>query len=181
MTKKYPEAQSLKSQVAQNSNQRILIVLTNHDRLGNTGRKTGFYLDEAAHPHAVFTQAGFEVDFVSPTGEEAPIDPKSYNLDDPLNRQFVENERRIKKFEKQPSFVGSSLSALMKAGVKTGHTLVHCSCSQPVAVFMQLDKGAIDDGIDARECFRRRKRSRRWRLDMQAQWDAAQYHNWRAV
>ena len=96
-------------------------------------------------------------------------------------RQFEEKERTIKKFEKQPSFVGSSLSALMKAGVKTGHTLVHCSYSQPVAIFMQLNKDAIVEGIDAEECFRKRKRSRRWRLDMQAQWDAAQDHNWRAV
>lgn len=88
----YPKAQTLKSQAAQDSSQKILIVLTNHNQLGSTGRKTGFYLDEAAHPHAVFTQAGYEVDFVSPTGEEAPIDPKSYNLEDPLNRQFVESE-----------------------------------------------------------------------------------------
>lgn len=70
---------------------KILIVLTNHGQLGNTGKKTGFYLDEAAHPYAVFIQAGFEVEFASPTGETAPIDPKSYKLNDPLNRQFVEN------------------------------------------------------------------------------------------
>ena len=99
LTKKAPEAQSLESQVAQNSSQKILIVVTNHDRLGTTGRKTGFYLDEVAHPHAVFTQAGFEVDFVSPTGEDAPIDPKSYDLDDPLNRQFVENEAVMAQIE----------------------------------------------------------------------------------
>ncbi|MEL6461368.1 MAG: type 1 glutamine amidotransferase domain-containing protein [Cyanobacteria bacterium J06641_2] len=81
----------ISSQVNQES-KRILIVLTNHNKLGNTGKKTGFYLDEVAHPYAVFTKAGFKVDFVSPTGEEAPIDPKSYNLEDPLNKQFVENE-----------------------------------------------------------------------------------------
>ena len=81
-----------KSQITQNTERKILIVLTNHDRLGSTGRKTGFYLDEVAHPYAVFTQAGFKVDFVSPTGEKAPIDPKSYNLEDSLNRQFIENE-----------------------------------------------------------------------------------------
>ena len=97
-TKSYPSAQ-LKSQVDRDSSQKILIVLTNHDRLGNTGRKTGFYLDEVSHPHAVFTQAGFEVDFVSPTGEEAPIDPKSYDLDDPLNQQFVENETVMAQIE----------------------------------------------------------------------------------
>lgn len=70
---------------------KVLIVLTNHDRLGNTRKKTGFYLDEAAHPYAVFTQAGYTVDFVSPTGAAAPINPKSLKLDDPINRQFVEN------------------------------------------------------------------------------------------
>jgi putative intracellular protease/amidase len=70
---------------------KILIVLTNHDRLGNTGEKTGFYLDEAAHPYTVFTKAGYEVDFVSPTGASAPIDPKSLKLNDLVNRQFVEN------------------------------------------------------------------------------------------
>jgi len=83
--------QMIKSEVNQES-KKILIVLTNHNKLGNTGKKTGFYLDEVAHPYAVFTKAGFDVDFVSPTGEEAPIDPKSYNLDDPLNKQFIENK-----------------------------------------------------------------------------------------
>ncbi|RUR72395.1 type 1 glutamine amidotransferase domain-containing protein [Chlorogloeopsis fritschii PCC 9212] len=78
---------------------KILIVLTNHEQLGNTGQKTGFYLDEATHPHAVFTQAGFEVDFASPTGEAAPIDPKSYKLNDPLNKKFVENPKVMAKVE----------------------------------------------------------------------------------
>lgn len=99
ITQNYPQPQTDKSQVAQNSSQKILIVVTNHDQLGTTGRKTGFYLDEVAHPHAVFTQAGFEVNFVSPTGEEAPIDPKSYDLDDPLNQQFVENETVMAQIE----------------------------------------------------------------------------------
>ncbi|MGV2830407.1 type 1 glutamine amidotransferase domain-containing protein [Myxosarcina sp. GI1(2024)] len=119
LTKKYPESQIMKSQVAQNSNQKILIVLTNHDQLGSTGKKTGFYLDEVAHPHAVFTQAGFEVDFVSPTGEEAPIDPKSYNLDDPLNRQFVENEAvmaQIKDTLSPQEIEPSEYSAVFFAG-----------------------------------------------------------------
>jgi putative intracellular protease/amidase len=82
-----------------NSPKKILIVLTNHEQLGNTGKKTGFYLDEAAHPHAVFTQAGFEVEFASPTGKAAPIDPKSYQLNDPLNQQFVKNPKVMAKVE----------------------------------------------------------------------------------
>ena len=108
-----------KSQITQNSDQKILIVLTNHDRLGSTGRKTGFYLDEVAHPYAVFTQAGFEVDFVSPTGEEAPIDPKSYNLDDSLNRQFVENETvmaQVKDTLSPQEINSSDYSAVFFAG-----------------------------------------------------------------
>lgn len=91
ITQNSSETRIIKSQATQNS-QKILIVLTNHNKLGNTGKKTGFYLDEVAHPYAVFTKAGFEVDFVSPTGEEAPIDPKSYNLNDPLNKKFIENK-----------------------------------------------------------------------------------------
>lgn len=119
ITQNYSESQTVKSQVAQNSSQKILIVLTNHDRLGTTGRKTGFFLDEVAHPYAVFTQAGFEVDFVSPTGEEAPIDPKSYDLDDPLNQQFVENETVMAQIEDtlSPQEIDSSeYSAVFFAG-----------------------------------------------------------------
>jgi putative intracellular protease/amidase len=73
-------------------NNKVLIVLTNHSELGDTGKKTGFYLSEAAHPYAVFTKAGLEVDFVSPNGGEAPLDPTSYQLDDSANRAFVENK-----------------------------------------------------------------------------------------
>lgn len=78
-------------------NNKVLIVLTNQGKLGNTDKKTGFFLAEAAHPYAVFTKAGLEVDFVSPSGGEAPIDPKSYQLDDLANRAFVENKAVMAK------------------------------------------------------------------------------------
>jgi putative intracellular protease/amidase len=68
---------------------KIAIVLTNHDTLGDTGRKTGFYLPEAAHPYAVFTQAGYEVDFISPQGGEPPMD--GVDLDDPQQKAFLED------------------------------------------------------------------------------------------
>jgi putative intracellular protease/amidase len=68
---------------------KVLIVLTNHSQLGNTGKSTGFYLSEVSHPYEVFKRAGYQIDFVSPTGGSAPIDPKSYDTKDPLNRQFV--------------------------------------------------------------------------------------------
>jgi putative intracellular protease/amidase len=56
---------------------KILIVLTSHDRLGNTGRKTGFWLEELASPYYVFKDAGVEVTLASPKGGHPPIDPRS--------------------------------------------------------------------------------------------------------
>jgi len=56
---------------------KILMVLTSHDTLGNTGRKTGFWLEEGAAPYFVFRDAGVELTLASPKGGQPPIDPKS--------------------------------------------------------------------------------------------------------
>ncbi len=56
---------------------KILMVLTSHDLLGNTGRKTGFWLEEFAAPYFVFRDAGVELTLASPKGGQPPIDPKS--------------------------------------------------------------------------------------------------------
>ena len=56
---------------------KILMVLTSHDQLGNTGRKTGFWLEEFAAPYFVFRDASLELTLASPTGGQPPIDPKS--------------------------------------------------------------------------------------------------------
>lgn len=56
---------------------KILMVLTSHDRLGDTGRKTGFWLEELAAPYYVFRDAGVEVTLASPEGGQPPLDPKS--------------------------------------------------------------------------------------------------------
>jgi putative intracellular protease/amidase len=53
---------------------KVLIALTSHAELGDTGRRTGFYVPEVAHPYAVFTAAGYEVDYVSVAGGEPPRD-----------------------------------------------------------------------------------------------------------
>ena len=55
----------------------ILMVLSSHDKLGETGRKTGFWLEEFAAPYYVFTDAGAQVTLVSPKGGQPPLDPKS--------------------------------------------------------------------------------------------------------
>ena len=56
---------------------KILMVLTSHDRLGDTGRKTGFWLEEFAGPYYTFLDAGAEVVLASPAGGQPPIDPMS--------------------------------------------------------------------------------------------------------
>jgi len=56
---------------------KILMVLTSHDVLGSTGRKTGFWLEEFAAPYFVFKDAGVDVTLASPKGGQPPIDPKS--------------------------------------------------------------------------------------------------------
>jgi putative intracellular protease/amidase len=62
---------------------KILMVLTSHDRLGNTGKPTGFWLEEFAAPYYVFKDAGAEITVASPKGGQPPIDPKS---DEPGNQ-----------------------------------------------------------------------------------------------
>ena len=75
------------------------MVLTSHDTLGNTGRKTGFWLEEFAAPYFVFRDAGVELTLASPKGGQPPIDPKS---DLPENQtaamtRFKKDERAQKE------------------------------------------------------------------------------------
>ena len=51
----------------------VLMVLTSHEDMGNTGKKTGWYLPELAHPYHVFKTAGYNMTFVSPKGGKAPL------------------------------------------------------------------------------------------------------------
>jgi putative intracellular protease/amidase len=55
----------------------MLMVLTSHDQLGNTGAKTGFWLEEFAAPYYVFKDAGATITLASPLGGQPPLDPKS--------------------------------------------------------------------------------------------------------
>lgn len=60
---------------------KILMVLTSHDKLGDTGRKTGFWLEELAAPYYSFKDAGAEIVLASPLGGNPPLDPKSNEPD----------------------------------------------------------------------------------------------------
>ena len=69
---------------------KILMVLTSHDKLGDTGRKTGFWLEEFAAPYYTFKDAGAEIVLASPKGGQPPLDPKSNEPDfqTDLTRRF---------------------------------------------------------------------------------------------
>lgn len=69
---------------------RVLMALTSHGRLGDTGEQTGFTVPEAARPWRVFRDAGVEVDFVSVQGGEPP--QEGFDRDDPVQREFLEEE-----------------------------------------------------------------------------------------
>lgn len=78
---------------------KILMVLTSHDQLGNTGRKTGFWLEEFAAPYFVFRDAGVHLTLVSPKGGQPPVDPKSDLPENqtPAMARFKKDERAQKE------------------------------------------------------------------------------------
>ena len=84
---------------------RILMVLTSHDRLGNTGKKTGFWLEELAAPYYACLDAGAEITLASPQGGQPPLDPASdaedsqtdatrrFKQDDAANAKLANTQR----------------------------------------------------------------------------------------
>ena len=73
---------------------KILMVVTSHDKLGDTGEKTGFWLEEFAAPYFVFKDAGADITVASPKGGQPPIDPKS---DDPKNQTPAQDRFKADK------------------------------------------------------------------------------------
>ncbi|WP_054311273.1 type 1 glutamine amidotransferase domain-containing protein [Mesorhizobium sp. 1M-11] len=73
---------------------KVLMVLTSHDKLGDTGKKTGFWLEELAAPYYVLKDAGIEITLASPKGGQPPLDPKSDepNFQTDLTRRFKADE-----------------------------------------------------------------------------------------
>ena len=67
----------------------LLIVLTSHEQLGNTGRKTGFYLSELTHALEVFEAAELEIELASPLGGKPPMD--GVDRADPVNQRFLDD------------------------------------------------------------------------------------------
>ncbi|MFV0237382.1 MAG: type 1 glutamine amidotransferase domain-containing protein [Flavobacteriales bacterium] len=81
------------------TDKKILFVVTSHENLGNTNKKTGYWLSEVAHPWKELTQEGYVIDFVSPNGGKAPIDPASMDLKDSINTVFLADKKYQEKIE----------------------------------------------------------------------------------
>ena len=78
---------------------KILFVLTSHSELGNTGRKTGFWIEEFASPYYVLADAGAIITIASPAGGQPPVDPKSEEADaqSPSTQRFYRDMEAIDK------------------------------------------------------------------------------------
>lgn len=74
---------------------RILIVATSNAKLGDSGKETGYWMSEVTHPWKVFSEAGYDVDFVSPLGGNCPVE--GVDLSDPVNKEFVESTKGQEK------------------------------------------------------------------------------------
>jgi len=90
---------------------KILMVLTSHDQLGNTGKKTGFWLEEFAAPYYAFKDAGAQLTLASPKGGQPPLDPKS---DEP-DAQTEATERFRKDSTAQSALASTVLLSSVKA------------------------------------------------------------------
>ncbi len=89
---------------------KVLLVLTSHDQLGDTGRKTGFWLEELAAPYYELKQAGAEITLASPKGGQPPLDPKSNEPD------FQTDQTR--RFEADPEATAALADTKVLATVK---------------------------------------------------------------
>ena len=87
----------------------VLMVLTSHDTLGDTGRKTGFWLEELAAPYYAFKDAGAEITLASPKGGQPPLDPKSNEPDSQTDE--------TRRFEADPEAMAALSSTVRLADV----------------------------------------------------------------
>jgi len=132
------------------TNKKVLIAVTSHDTLGNTGRKTGYYLPEVSHPFFALLEHGFtieQIDIVSPQGGKAPVDASSVDLTDPINKRFLDQAELVAKLDHtlRPADVRpSDYSAILFAG---GHGVMwdfpDATNLQAIAVAIYEQEGVV--------------------------------------
>ncbi|RZV31905.1 MAG: type 1 glutamine amidotransferase domain-containing protein, partial [Sphingomonadaceae bacterium] len=91
---------------------KILMILTSHDELGDTGKKTGFWLEEFAAPYYVFKDAGADITLASPEGGQPPLDPSSDTEDAQTDatRRFKDDEASQKALANTKKLADISVS-----------------------------------------------------------------------
>jgi len=107
---------------------KIVIVVTNNSVLGKSGKQTGYYLPEVAHPYDVFTKNGFKVDFASPLGGYAPVDEGSV--------REVEKDKLCMEFHNDPK---------MQEALKNTKKIEDLKASDYVALFIAGGHGPVFD------------------------------------
>ena len=101
------------------SKNKVLFVITNHEELGDTGKKTGYFLREVSYPYKAITEAGYNIDFVSPKGGPTPMDPGSNDMDDEVNKAFTDDASIMNRLQNtmSPSEINpDNYDAIMYAG-----------------------------------------------------------------
>jgi putative intracellular protease/amidase len=139
------------AQTALAAAEKVLIVVTSHAQMGNTDEKTGLWLAEATHPHAVLKEAGYAIDFASIQGGAAPIDPRSLEDLDAVSQAFLdtpESSAQLQNTLKLDEVDASAYAAILFAG---GHGTVWDFPDSP-AVNRIASAIYANDGIIAAVC-----------------------------
>ena len=98
---------------------KVLLVVTSHENLGSTGKKTGFYFSEVTHTYYPLAIAGIKIDFASPAGGKAPMDERSRNVKGSENEKFLSDAKLMFQLEhtlKLSELNPSDYSAIIFAG-----------------------------------------------------------------
>ena len=126
---------------------KVLFVVTNHEELGNTGKKTGYFLREVSYPYKAITEAGYSIDFVSPKGGSAPMDPNSNDMEDEVNKAFTDDKSimyRLQNTMSPDDINPHDYAAIMYAG---GHGTVwdfpDCEALSTIAVSIYEGGGVL--------------------------------------
>lgn len=100
---------------------KVLYVLTNHAALGETNKRTGFFLSELTHPYYKIKDAGYEIELASPLGGPAPIDPKSLDLKDKTNQRFFKDTKLLGEIQTTKKLSEVDLSTYKAVVFAGGH------------------------------------------------------------
>jgi hypothetical protein len=113
---------------------KVLMVITSHDQLGNTGRKTGFWLEELAAPYYVFKDAGVEITLASPKGGRPPLDPRATNPNPVLISRAGSRRTQPRKRSSIRPFASTASSKATSTPSSTRVAMARCGISPKTSI-----------------------------------------------